>query len=116
LLGFDLYGRTVGVIGTGKIGACFARIMAGFGCTLLGADPVENADCRALGMRYVPVSELLAQSDVISLHCPLNERTRGLIGDSELALMRREAILINCSRGDVIDKEALVRTLLVCSW
>jgi len=62
------------------------------------------------------LEQLLSSCHVISLHCPLNERTRGLIGDSELALMRREAILINCSRGDVIDKEALVRTLLVCSW
>jgi D-lactate dehydrogenase len=111
LLGFDLYGRTVGVIGTGKIGACFARIMAGFGCTLLGADPVENADCRALGMRYVPLPELLSQADIVSLHCPLTPSTKHLINAAALATMKRGAMLVNTSRGAVIDTAAAIAAL-----
>jgi D-lactate dehydrogenase len=111
LLGFDLHGRTVGVIGTGTIGACFARIMAGFGCHLLAYDPKPNPACLALGARYVELAELLAGSDIISLHCPLNPRTRHLIDASALAGMKPGAMLINTSRGAVVDTRAVIAAL-----
>jgi len=111
LLGFDLHGRTVGVVGTGKIGECFLRIMAGFGCRLLAHDPQPNPDCVALGVHYVGLPELLAQSDVVSLHCPLTPQTHHLIDAGALALMRRGAMLINTSRGAVIDTRAVIAAL-----
>jgi len=111
LLGFDLYGKTVGIIGTGKIGACFARIMAGFGCRLLGSDPRENPDCIAVGMRYVPLDELLRDSDVLSLHCPLTPATRHVIGREALAIVKPGAMLLNTSRGAVIDTAAVISAL-----
>jgi D-lactate dehydrogenase len=85
LMGFDLHGKTVGVIGTGKIGALFARIMAGFGCTVLGSDVHPQPRFEALGGRYVSRDELFAASDVISLHCPLTEATRYLVNAQTLA-------------------------------
>ena len=111
LLGFDLHGRTVGVIGTGKIGECFCRIMAGFGCRVLAFDPRRNPACEALGARYVPLSELLAASDVVSLHCPLTPQTRHLIDAAALASMKRGAMLINTSRGAVVDTPAVISAL-----
>ncbi|HEX2011485.1 MAG TPA: 2-hydroxyacid dehydrogenase, partial [Roseateles sp.] len=112
LLGFDLHGRTVGVVGTGKIGACFARIMGpGFGCALLGHDPRPSPACEALGMRYVGLDELLAASDVISLHCPLTPQTRHLIDGTALACMKRGVLLLNSSRGAVIDTGAAIAAL-----
>ncbi len=111
LLGVDLHGRSVGVVGTGKIGECFARIMAGFGCQLLGFDPQPNPACQALGMRYVDMPELLASSDVVSLHCPLTPQTHHLIDSAALARMKPGAILINTSRGGVVDARALVVAL-----
>ena len=111
LLGVDLHGRSVGVVGTGRIGECFARIMAGFGCQLLGHDPLPNPACLALGMRYVEMPELLASSDVISLHCPLTPQTRHLIDADALARMRPGAMLLNTSRGAVVDTRALIAAL-----
>ena len=111
LLGFDLHGRTIGVVGTGKIGECFARIMAGFGCQLLGHDPQPNAVCLALGMRYVELPEMLATSDVISLHCPLTPQTRHLINADALARMKPGAMLLNTSRGAVVDTPAVIAAL-----
>jgi D-lactate dehydrogenase len=111
LLGFDLHGKTVGVVGTGKIGACFAAIMKGFGCTLLGSDPVENPDCAALGLRYVSLPVLLAESDVVSLHCPLTPATRHLIGQQALATIKPGAMLLNTSRGAVVDTTAAIAAL-----
>lgn len=111
LLGFDLHGRTIGVVGTGKIGECVARIMAGFGCQLLGFDPRPNPACLALGMRYVELSEMLATSDVITLHCPLTPQTRHLIDADALARMKPRAMLLNTSRGAVIDTPAVIAAL-----
>jgi D-lactate dehydrogenase len=111
LLGFDLHGRTIGVVGTGKIGECVARIMAGFGCQLLGFDPQPNPDCLALGMRYVDLPEMLATSDVITLHCPLTPQTRHLIDADALALMKPGAMLLNTSRGAVVDTPAVIAAL-----
>lgn len=111
LLGQDLHGRTVGVIGTGKIGACFARIMAGFGCRVLAFAPEVNPELTALGARYVPLPELLASSDIVSLHCPLTPQTRHLIDGDALATMKRGVMLINTSRGAVVDARAAVDAL-----
>jgi len=111
LLGFDLHGRTVGIVGTGRTGGCFARIMAGFGCTLLAFDPTPSPACEALGVRYVPLPELLAQSDVVSLHCPLTPQTRHLIDAEALRTIKRGAMLINTSRGAVLDTRAVIAAL-----
>jgi D-lactate dehydrogenase len=111
LLGFDMHGRTVGIVGTGKIGECFSRIMAGFGCKLLGFDIRPNPVCQALGMRYVELPELLAASDVISLHCPLTPQTRHLINADALAGMKPGAMLLNTSRGAVVDTPAVIAAL-----
>jgi D-lactate dehydrogenase len=111
LLGFDIHGRTVGVIGTGKIGECYCRIMAGFGCQILAHDLRPNPACIALGARYVPLDELLAGSDIVSLHCPLTPQTRHLIDATALATIKRGAMLINTSRGAVIDTPAAIEAL-----
>jgi D-lactate dehydrogenase len=111
LLGFDLVGRTVGIVGTGRIGAVFARIMTGFGCTILAFDPRRNPDCEAIGVRYVSLDELLAGSDVVSLHCPLTPQTHHLIDAAAVARMREGAMLINTSRGAVVDTRAVIRAL-----
>lgn len=111
LLGFDIYGKTLGVIGTGKIGATFIRVMSGFGCTLLAHDPYPNPECLALGATYVALPELLAASDIVSLHCPLTPATRHLIDESAVRNMKRGAMLINTSRGAVVDTLALIEGL-----
>ncbi|NBM14897.1 2-hydroxyacid dehydrogenase [Streptomyces sp. GC420] len=111
LLGRDLRGRTVGVLGTGKIGEAFARIGHGFGMRLLGWDVSQNPECLALGMEYVDKDRLLAESDLISLHVPLMPATYHLIGRAELAAMKDDALLVNTSRGGLIDTEALVDEL-----
>ncbi len=108
LLGFDLAGKTVGVVGTGQIGQVFARIMAGFGCRVLAFDPFPQAVLSALGVRYVTLPDLLAQSDIVSLHCPLNADTHHLIDAGALARMKTGAMLINTSRGGLIDSPALI--------
>lgn len=111
LMGFDLHGKTVGVIGTGKIGSLFARIMLGFGCTVLGHDKHPDPAFEQLGGRYVPVRELLAGSDVISLHCPLTEETHHIVDAASLSHIKRGAILVNTSRGGLVDTEAAVQAL-----
>lgn len=111
LLGFDLHGATVGVIGTGKIGTCFARIMAGFGCRLLAYDLRPDPSCESIGVRYLPLAEVLAQSDVVSLHCPLTPQTRHLIDANALARMKPGVMLLNTSRGAVIDTQAVIAAL-----
>jgi D-lactate dehydrogenase len=111
LTGFDLVGKTVGVVGTGQIGATFAKIMSGFGCQLLAYDPFPNPQVEALGARYLPLDELLAQSQIISLHCPLNDQTRHLINFQSLNHMQRGAMLINTGRGALVDTPALIEAL-----
>lgn len=111
LMGFDLHGKTVGIIGTGKIGTIFARIMAGFGCTVLGNDLHPNPAFEALGGRYVPVAELIAASDVVSLHCPLTDATRHIVNAASLAQAKRGSILVNTSRGGLVDTEAAIAAL-----
>ncbi|MEU1788168.1 2-hydroxyacid dehydrogenase [Streptomyces sparsogenes] len=111
LMGRDLRGRTVGVVGTGKIGAAFARIAHGFGMRLLGWDVAENPDCLALGMQYVPRERLFAEADLVSLHVPLLPETHHLVDAEALALMKDDAILVNSSRGGLVDTDALLETL-----
>lgn len=111
LLGRDVHGMTVGVIGTGKIGECFTRIAAGFGTELLGWDIARNPACLDLGMTYTELPELLTRADLISLHVPLLPATHHLIDAAALARMKDDAILVNSSRGGLIDSAALVETL-----
>jgi D-lactate dehydrogenase len=101
LLGFDLHERTVGVVGTGRIGVQVVRIMRGFGCRVLTSDPVRNAECEAMGAVPVPFEVVLAESDIITLHCPLVPETHHLIDGQAFGRMRRGVMLINTSqRGD----------------
>ncbi|WP_432135576.1 MULTISPECIES: 2-hydroxyacid dehydrogenase [unclassified Streptomyces] len=111
LMGRDMHGRTVGVLGTGKIGEAFARIAHGFGMRLLGWDVAENPACLELGMRYVPKEQLLAEADLISLHVPLTPQTQQLIDAQALKAMKDDAVLVNTSRGGLIDTAALVAEL-----
>jgi D-lactate dehydrogenase len=109
LLGFDLRGCTVGVVGTGKIGMVFAQIMQGFGCVILGYDAYPNAQFEAIeNAQYVPLPELLAHSDIISLHCPLLPETYHLINPNTIAQMKPGVMLINTSRGGLIDTPAVI--------
>lgn len=111
LTGFDLFDKTVGVIGAGKIGLTFARIMAGFGCQLLVQDPYPLSGLTELGARQVQLDELIAASDIISLHCPLTDGSRHLIDARRLARMKRGAMLINTGRGALVDTPALIEAL-----
>ncbi|MFG3015928.1 2-hydroxyacid dehydrogenase [Streptomyces cinerochromogenes] len=111
LMGRDLRGRTAGVVGTGKIGAAFTRIAHGFGMRLLGWDLVENPDCLALGMEYVPRERLFAEADLVSLHVPLLPDTHHLVDAEALARMKDDAVLVNSSRGGLVDTDALLETL-----
>ncbi|MNZ43626.1 D-lactate dehydrogenase [compost metagenome] len=111
LTGFDLYGKNVGVIGTGQIGVVFARIMAGFGCRVLAYDPYPNREVEAIGGQFVELDRLLGESDIISLHCPLNDSTRHLINANSLQQMKRGSMLINSSRGALVDTPALIEAL-----
>lgn len=108
LLGFDLHGRSVGIVGTGQIGAAVARIMAGFGCRLLGYDVRPNPECTELGMQYVGIDDLFADSDVITLHCPLTPQTHYLVNEASIRRMRQGVMLINTSRGAVVDTKAVI--------
>ncbi|MFQ5640364.1 MAG: 2-hydroxyacid dehydrogenase [bacterium] len=111
LLGFELHGKTVGIIGTGKIGKVVAGIMKGFGCELLAYDPKRNPECEELGARYVSLNELFARSDIITLHCPLLPATHHLIDAGAVAKMKPAVVLINTSRGALIDTQAVIRGL-----
>lgn len=111
LLGFDLHGRTVGVIGTGAIGRAFARIMLGFGCRVVAFDPVPNEELRGAGVGYVDLETLFGSSDVVSLHCPLTPATHHLIDERAIGQMRPGVMLVNTSRGGLIDTAAAIEGL-----
>ncbi len=112
LEGFDLFGKTVGVIGTGRIGSVFAAIMQGFGCTVLAYDPVQqSAELSARGVQYTTLEQLLGVADIVSLHCPLTPESHHLINGHALSLMKPGAMLINTSRGGLIDTPALIAAL-----
>lgn len=111
LLGFNLYGKTIGVIGTGNIGAAFAKIALGFGCKVLAFDVVTNSKLEALGVVYTDMDTVFKQSDIISLHCPLNEATKHLINAQSLLLMKKEVMIINTSRGALIETKSIIKAL-----
>jgi len=111
LLGFDMHAKTVGIVGTGKIGRCTARILAGFGCRLLGYDVVESDEAREIGVEYVELDRLWRESDIVTLHCPLNPDTHHLVDADALGAMKRGVMLINTSRGAVIDTRAAIDAL-----
>lgn len=106
MVGFDLHGKTVGVVGTGRIGRVLIEICRGFGMKVIAYDARPDA---ASGIEYVPLEQLLAQSDVISLHCPLTEETYHMIDETAIRRMKKGAVLINTSRGALIDAEALLQ-------
>lgn len=111
LTGFDIHGKVVGVVGTGKIGIAFARIMVGFGATVLASDPVKNSDAVSIGVKYVSFDELVKASDVISIHCPLNDGTRNLFDHATIAKMKKGVVLINTSRGAIVNSHDLIDAL-----
>ncbi len=111
LLGFDLNGRTAGIVGTGKIGSVVARILAGFGCRLLASDVAENPDCLELGVRYVALETLWGASDIITLHAPLTPQTRHMVDASAIGRMKRGVMIVNTSRGALIDTRAAIAGL-----
>ncbi|WP_392534060.1 2-hydroxyacid dehydrogenase [Nostoc sp. C117] len=111
LLGFNLHQRTVGIIGTGKIGLILGQIMKGFGCHLLAYDVYHNAELEALGGKYVELPELFANSDIISLHCPLTPETHHLIDAEAIEQIKSGVMLINTSRGALIDTQAVIEGL-----
>jgi D-lactate dehydrogenase len=111
LLGRDFHGRTAGVIGTGRIGTAFTAIARGFGMRLLGWDITPNPECEALGMQYVELDRIFREADLLTLHVPLMPSTHHLVGARRLAETKEDAILINTSRGALIDSAALVDTL-----
>lgn len=111
LTGFDVHGKVVGIVGTGKIGVAFARIMTGFGAVVLASDPVRNPEAEAIGVRYVQFGELIKDCDIISIHCPLNDSTRNLFSKDRFLQMKRNVVLINTSRGAVVNTNDLIEAL-----
>ncbi len=111
LLGFDIHNKTIGIIGTGNIGAITARILNGFGAKLLAYDIVQNRECIELGVNYVSLETLYEKSDIISLHCPLTPDTHHLINSDSLQKMKDGIMIINTSRGAVIDTQAVIQSL-----
>ncbi len=112
LLGFDLYQKTIGVIGTGKIGKTFIELLQGFGMNVLAYDPFENQDLKDRKLcTYVPLTEIFEKSDIISLHCPLSPENMHMINHSTIAQMKKGVMLVNTSRGKLIDTSALIDAL-----
>ncbi len=111
LLGFDLRLRTVGIVGTGKIGHAVATILRGFGCRLLAYDVHQNPDCLSLGVEYVDLDRLFSESDVITLHCPLTPETYHLVDEQAISKMKPGVMIINTSRGALVDTPAAIEGL-----
>ncbi|QHI36588.1 D-lactate dehydrogenase [Kordia antarctica] len=112
LTGFDLNGKTVGVIGTGKIGAVFVKILHGFGCKIIAQDLIEDEHLiDSYGVRYTDCETICEQADIISLHVPLMPSTRHLINDKHIKLMKKGVMLINTSRGGLVDTKAVIKGL-----
>jgi D-lactate dehydrogenase len=111
LQGFDLYGKTIGVIGTGRIGRSFCDIMLGFGCKVLAFDLVANREMEAKGVQYLPFVDVIGQADIVSLHCPLTEQSKHLLDEDTFSMMKKGAMLINTSRGALINARAAIGAL-----
>ncbi|WP_407435154.1 2-hydroxyacid dehydrogenase [Treponema sp.] len=112
LTGRDLYGLTAGILGTGKIGQIMADILKGFGMNIIAYDPYPNEEWASKsGTRYVTLKEIFCESDVLSLHCPLNEQTKHIVNHDSMKMMKHDAVIINTGRGALIDSKALVHAL-----
>ncbi len=111
LMGFDMHGKVAGIVGTGLIGTVLARILCGLGCEVLASDPYPSVECKALGVRYVEMEQLLGRADIITLQCPLTPETHHLIDDAAIARMKPGVMLVNTSRGAVVDTKAVIRGL-----
>ncbi len=111
LLGFDVHGKTIGIIGTGNIGKAFCKIMSGFGCRLLAFDLLANAELEQLGVQFVPLTQLFEEADIISLHCPLNSQTKHIINAQSIAQMKPGVMIINTSRGGLINTPSAIDAL-----
>jgi D-lactate dehydrogenase len=111
LMGFNLYQKTIGVIGTGNIGKAFAKIAKGFGAKILAYDIAESQELKDLGIEYVSLDKLLSESDIISLHCPLMDSTHHLINKESISKMKENVMIINTSRGGLIDTKAVIEGL-----
>jgi D-lactate dehydrogenase len=111
LLGFDIYGMTVGVIGTGKIGINVIRILRGFGCRVLAYDPFPNSQCSEMGAAYATIDTLFKASDIVTLHCPLTPESHHMINEQTIAQMKEGVMIINTSRGGLLDTRAAIKGL-----
>lgn len=109
--GREIKGKTVGIIGTGKIGTLTAKLFKAFGANIIGYNRSEHEEAKELGLTYVSLEQLMAESDIISVHLPLNESTKGIISHDMLAKMKPSAILINCARGPIVENDALAALL-----
>jgi D-lactate dehydrogenase len=114
LKGFDIHGKTVGIVGTGKIGMAFGRIMLGFGAKVLASDPQINPEAVKLGIQYMPLEKMLKSADIISIHCPLTPSTKHLFSQAQFKTLKQGAILINTSRGAVVNTVDLIQALDSC--
>ncbi len=111
LVGFDLAGKTIGIVGTGIIGTRVAKILQGFDVKILGYDVAQKDEAKGYGLTYVDLDTLLKESDIVTLHCPLNDSTRGLIDTAKLSLMKKSAYLVNCARGPIVKTADLAKVL-----
>lgn len=111
LTGFNLNGKVMGVVGTGQIGRAYCNIISGFGCKILAYDIYEQNDLKKKGVQYVPLKQLIAESDIIALHCPLTPETHHMFNEETFALMKKGAMLVNTSRGGLINTAAAIDAL-----
>jgi D-lactate dehydrogenase len=111
LLGFDVHNKVVGVVGTGNIGKAFCKIMLGFGCKVIAFDVYPSDELKNFGVTYLPLTDVLAQADIISLHCPLNDQTKHMINEQTIKTMKPGVMLINTSRGGLVDSKAAIHGL-----
>ena len=111
LVGREIAGRTVGIVGTGRIGMITAKLFQAFGAKVIASDPYPNEQAKAMGIEYMPLAEVMAASDIISIHTPNTAATRGLISREMIGLMKPTAIFVNCARGPIVDSAALTDAL-----
>ena len=111
LMGREIAGKTVGIVGTGRIGLITAKLFQAFGAKVVAASRTEKSEAKAMGIEYMPLEEVMARSDIISIHTPNTPATRGLISREMIERMKKDAILINCARGPIVDSSALAEAL-----
>ena len=111
IMGTELKGKTVGIIGTGAIGLRVAELLQPFGCKLVASSHSQRPEALKLGIEYASLANVFTKADIITLHCPLNESTRGLVNAELIGLMKQNAVLVNCARGPIVDNKALAEAL-----